>query len=76
MWKRRRGRATTPSALLETTVIVVAALSLLGFVWQVLPVFDQVNGWVIALALPLHLALAAAIVALKSSLMAQTNNNK
>ena len=76
MWKRRRGRATTPSALLETTVIVVAALSLVGFVWQVIPVFDQVNGWVIALALPLHLGLAAAIVALKSSPMAQSNNNK
>jgi hypothetical protein len=76
MWKRRRGRATTPSRLLETTVIVVAALSLLGFVWQVLPVFDQVNGWVIALALPLHLALAAAIVALRSSPIALSSNSK
>ena len=36
---------------------VVAALSLLGFVLQVLPWLDQVNGPIIALALPPNLAL-------------------
>lgn len=36
----------------------VAALSLSGFVAQLLPSFYQVNGEVIAMALPVHLALA------------------
>jgi hypothetical protein len=38
--------------------VAVAALSVLGFVLQVLPGVDQVNGIVIALALPSNLALA------------------
>jgi len=38
--------------------LLVAALSLLGLVVQVLPGVDQVNGIVIALALPVNLALA------------------
>ncbi len=37
---------------------VVAALSILGFLIQLLPAFYQVNGEVIAMALPVHLALA------------------
>jgi len=36
----------------------LAGLSLLGLVLQVLPGFDQVNGQVIALALPIHLGFA------------------
>jgi hypothetical protein len=36
----------------------LAALSLLGFVLQALPGLDQVNGQVIALALPIHLGVA------------------
>ena len=36
----------------------LAGLSLLGFVLQVLPGLDQVNGQVIALALPIHLGFA------------------
>lgn len=36
----------------------VAALSTLGFALQLLPSFYQVNGEIIALALPVHLALA------------------
>jgi hypothetical protein len=36
----------------------LAALSLLGFALQVLPGVDQVNGQVIALALPIHLGFA------------------
>jgi hypothetical protein len=42
----------------------VAAISLLGFALQVLPGFDQVNGEIIALALPVHLALAWAVYGL------------
>jgi hypothetical protein len=38
--------------------VAVAALSVLGFVIQALPGVDQVNGIVIALALPINLALA------------------
>jgi hypothetical protein len=37
---------------------VIAALSVLGFALQGLPAFGQVNGQVIALALPVHLGLA------------------
>ncbi len=39
----------------------LAALSLLGFVLQVLPGLDQVNGQVIALALPIHLGFAVGV---------------
>ncbi len=39
----------------------VAGFSFLGFVMQVIPVFDQVNGELIALALPAHLGLLWAI---------------
>ena len=38
--------------------VVIAALSVLGFVLQLLPGLDQVNGEVIALALPIHLGVA------------------
>src|SRR5688572_3196934 len=37
---------------------VIAGLSLLGFVMQILPGIDQVNGEIIALFLPIHLAIA------------------
>jgi hypothetical protein len=39
---------------------VIAAISLLGFVLKALPAFYQVNGEIIALALPIHLGLAVA----------------
>jgi hypothetical protein len=39
----------------------LAGLSLLGFVLQVLPGVDQVNGQVIALALPIHLGFTLAL---------------
>ncbi|HEX8690879.1 MAG TPA: DUF4105 domain-containing protein [Longimicrobium sp.] len=42
----------------ERLALAVAALSVLGFVLQVLPGLDQVNGEIIALALPVNLALA------------------
>ena len=40
---------------------VVAGLSLLGLLLKAVPGFDQVNGPVIALALPAHLGIAAAL---------------
>jgi hypothetical protein len=47
--------AARPARLLAT---IVAGLSLLGFVLQVLPGLDQRNAQIIALALPVNLALA------------------
>ena len=41
--------------------LVIAALSLLGFVLQILPGLDQFNGEIIGLLLPAHLGLAAAL---------------
>lgn len=45
--------------------LVLALLSLFGLVLQILPGFDQVNGPVIALALPIHLGFALALVRLR-----------
>jgi hypothetical protein len=45
---------------------IVAGLAVLGFVGQILPAFDQVNGDVIALTLPLHLGVLALLVAIES----------
>ncbi|HET6680072.1 MAG TPA: DUF4105 domain-containing protein [Gemmatimonadaceae bacterium] len=53
-----RGRATRATGIVAG---VVASLSVLGLVMQVLPAFSQVNGEVIALALPVHLAVVAAL---------------
>jgi uncharacterized protein DUF4105 len=50
--------------LARTLSIVVAAVAFVGFAMQVLPWFKQVNGEVIALALPAHLALAWCVLAL------------
>ena len=49
-WRARRWARVTSFGL--------AALSLAGLAIQALPGFDQVNGQVIALALPIHLGLA------------------
>jgi hypothetical protein len=49
------GRAARCAAALA---LLLAGLSLLGLVLQALPGFDQVNGQVIALALPIHLGFA------------------
>ena len=54
----------TPSRLAIASGALVAALSIGGFLVQILPGFDQVNGDVIALALPLHLAVAVTLIAL------------
>jgi len=55
----RKGPAEVrPAALLA---FAIAALSLLGLLLKLLPAFYQVNGSVIALALPAHTGLAAAL---------------
>ena len=50
--------------LARTLAIVVAAIAFVGFAMQILPWFKQVNGEVIALTLPAHLALAWCVLAL------------
>ena len=50
------GAVTTRTG--RVLAVMVAALSVLGFVLQLLPAFYQSNGEIIALALPVHLALA------------------
>ena len=66
MWKRRlRGREVS-SRFAVTTARLVAGLSLLGFVIQILPGLDQVNGGAIALALPLHMGVLALVMSLGS----------
>lgn len=54
-WRGRAGPAVLRLAG------AAAALSVLGFVLQVFPGFDQGNGELIALALPIHLGLAWAV---------------
>ena len=46
---------------------LAAGLSLLGLVLKLLPAFYQVNGEIIALALPIHLGVAAAVWHLRRS---------
>jgi hypothetical protein len=48
----------------RTLSVVVAASAFVGLAMQVLPWFNQVNGEVIALTLPAHLALAWSVLAL------------
>ena len=59
MWKRRRSSGDRDSGRHAALRVaqVVAGVSLIGFVLQVLPGIDQVNGDVIALAMPLHLGV-------------------
>ena len=44
--------------------LVIASIAVVGFVMQILPWFNQVNGEIIALTLPAHLALTWSILAL------------
>lgn len=66
MWRLRGGRPAEASANQLRTAsslsIAIAALAVLGFALQALPMFSQVNGGIIALAMPLHVAVAAALV--------------
>ena len=55
---RRPSTGSRPAFFLAATV---AGLSLLGLVLKVLPSFYQVNGEIIALALPAHLGVAAGV---------------
>ncbi|CAA9338253.1 MAG: hypothetical protein AVDCRST_MAG68-2892 [uncultured Gemmatimonadetes bacterium] len=63
--------AARPAWLLAAAV---AALSVLGFVLQPLPGIDQVNGWVIALAMPINLALAWAARRMADGLPARASS--
>ena len=56
-----RGRA---ASLARTLSMVIAAIAVVGFVMQALPWVNQVNGEVIALTLPAHLALAWSVLVL------------
>jgi hypothetical protein len=55
-----RGRAGAGRRL-AVVARVLAGVALLGWILQVLPWLDQVNGPIIALALPVHLGIAAAL---------------
>ncbi len=44
--------------------LIVAALSVAGFLIQALPMFNQVNGDIVALAMPLHIGVALMLLAL------------
>ena len=57
-----RGRETAARG--RRVALMVAGLSLLGLVLKLLPGFDQVNGPIIALALPAQLGIAAALTRL------------
>lgn len=63
-WKARVSSARRWSS-------IVAALSVAGFVLQILPMFTQVNGDIIALVMPIHVGVAAVLIAL--SRRTQTN---
>ncbi|HUQ19223.1 MAG TPA: DUF4105 domain-containing protein [Gemmatimonadaceae bacterium] len=58
-----RRKSDQPMAGVETGRVarIVGALAVIGFVIQILPGFDQVNGEIIALTLPVHLASAFAL---------------
>ncbi len=62
------GGARWPRGMALALANVVALLSVLGLVIQALPGLDQVNGPVVALALPIHLGIA---VGLRRSLAAE-----
>ena len=61
LWKRRSANFERATKDAKRVALVVAAISVTGFVLQVLPGLDQVNGDVIALTLPLHLGVFAAL---------------
>ncbi len=54
------GRGSGPGPRTVRLAIAVALLALTGLVWKVLPFVQQVNGEMIALALPIQLAIAVA----------------
>jgi hypothetical protein len=50
-----RGWAMKTAARLS---LLIAGMSFLGFIFQIFPGFDQVNGEIIALMMPVHMAIA------------------
>ena len=50
-----RGWAVKTAARLS---LLIAGMSFLGFVFQIMPGFDQMNGEIIALMMPVHMAIA------------------
>ncbi len=70
--RMRRKPGAIPSRGLMRWARIVAGLAVLGFVAQVFPSLDQVNGDVIALALPLHLG----VLALLASIEARNNQQE
>jgi hypothetical protein len=62
-----RGRRTSGKFTLGLAT-VLAAISLVGLVLKLLPQFYQVNGSIIALALPIHIGVAAGVQHLRRSL--------
>ncbi len=55
------GGRVNPRRFAERLAVVIAGIALLGFILQLLPGLGQVNGPIIALALPAHLGIAAAL---------------
>jgi len=62
----RRNPNAVPSRGTMRWARIVAGLAVLGFVAQLLPFLNQVNGDVIALTLPLHLGVLALLGAIES----------
>jgi hypothetical protein len=63
--KKGTGRKTA-----ARVALTVAGLSVLGFVLQVLPQLDQVNGEIIALFMPVHIAIAYILSSPRSTVTA------
>ena len=59
--KKTRPGGGVVSPATELIAWVVAALALLGFVIQILPMFYQVNGEIIAMILPAHVGIALSV---------------
>jgi hypothetical protein len=64
--RARRRPGSTPSRSAMRWARIVAGLAVIGFVAQLLPALDQVNGDVIALALPLHLGVLALLFGIEA----------
>lgn len=54
--------------------VVTAALSVLGFVLQLVPGMDQFNGEIIALLMPAHIGMAVALYTLRDGLLSVPRN--
>jgi hypothetical protein len=59
--RRKRWGVGVVGQKTERLALIVAALALLGFVIQILPVFYQVNGEIIAMMVPAHAGIALAL---------------